>query len=112
NHDGTFSGIVKDNGPTVSVVKVGSGTETLSGVNAYSGGMTLNSGTLTVGNNSALGSGTATLNGGTLNANGAFTIANAIKVTGATNLQTSNTASQNLLFNGSLSGTGNLTVIA
>ena len=52
----------------------GAGVLTLAGSSAYSGGSTLNLGTLVVangGNGSALGSGTLTLNGGTLAAGAA-----------------------------------------
>lgn len=112
NNSATFSGQIRTQGATVSVIKIGTGTETFSGANNYNGGTTLNAGTLTVGNNSALGSGTATLAGGTLNASGAFTISNPINVTGAANLQTSNVSSQNFVLNGNLTGSGTLTVIA
>lgn len=55
-------------------------TQVLSGINSYSGGTTLNSGTLEIGNAGALGSGQITFNGGTLKADGAYTIANAIQI--------------------------------
>jgi fibronectin-binding autotransporter adhesin len=48
------------------VTKNGLGTLTLNAANTYSGGTTLNAGTLVVGNNSALGTGAVALNGGTL----------------------------------------------
>ncbi len=51
---------------TGSLSMTGTGTLTLSGANTYSGGTTLSSGTLRVGNNAALGTGTLTLSGGTL----------------------------------------------
>ena len=54
---------------TGSITKSGAGTVTLSGSNSnsYSGGTTVNAGTLVVGANGALGSGTTTVNsGGTL----------------------------------------------
>jgi autotransporter-associated beta strand protein len=56
--DTTFSGIIEGAG---SLTKVGTGTQTLSGVNNYTGGTTLNNGGLIVNNNSALGSGTLTI---------------------------------------------------
>ncbi len=66
-------------GTGAQLVKSGSGTLTLGGISTYSGGTTLNSGTLLVASNSALGTGTVTLNGGRLGATGgAHTLANAV----------------------------------
>lgn len=68
---------------TGSVTKNDAGTLTLSGANTYSGGTTLNAGTLAVGNDSALGTGTLTANGGTLSATGApRTLSNAVTAAG------------------------------
>jgi hypothetical protein len=52
---------------TGALVQNGSGNLTLSAPNTYSGGTTLNTGTLNINNASAIGSGTLTINGGTLN---------------------------------------------
>ena len=58
NDSATFSGRLQDgNNGTLSLVKVGSGDETLSGVNNYSGGTTIDGGTLSLGNAQALGNG-------------------------------------------------------
>ena len=51
-----------------SLIKVGSGTLTLLGINTYSGGTVLDAGTLTVNGPQALGLGNVVVNGGTLNA--------------------------------------------
>jgi autotransporter-associated beta strand protein len=51
------------------LVKNGNGTLTLSGDNTYTGGTTLNAGTLKIGNNSALGRGGLTVNSGTVDLN-------------------------------------------
>ena len=57
---------------------------TLSGVNTYLGGTTVNTGTLAIASDANLGSGTVTLAGGvTLAVSGATTIDNAILLTGA-----------------------------
>ena len=67
----TVSGIIADGGPSGgiggSLVKVGSGTLTLAGANTYTGGTTINEGSLVV--NGSLASG-VTMNGGTLGGSG------------------------------------------
>ena len=50
-----------------SLVQSGTGTLTLSSANSYSGGTTLNSGTLVLNNSTSIGTGALTINGGTLN---------------------------------------------
>jgi rhamnogalacturonan endolyase len=70
-------------GPT-SLIKTNSGTLTLNGANAYSGGTYLDSGALVLNNASAAGSGIITLNAGTLTL-GAV-ISNAIDVAGSATL--------------------------
>ena len=46
NGSGTFSGSIQDGGGTVSLVKTGTGTQTLTGVNTYGGSTTIAGGTL------------------------------------------------------------------
>jgi autotransporter-associated beta strand protein len=74
----TFAGVISDNGAAnaISVVMNGAGTQILSGSNTYSGGTTINSGTLQVGDggitpgNAAVGSGPITVgSAGTLTIN-------------------------------------------
>lgn len=66
------SGIIADGGIVGgtggSLIKVGTGTLTLSGANTYSGGTTLDAGTIVVNNAQALGLGNVTVNGGILTA--------------------------------------------
>ncbi|MEI8372366.1 MAG: autotransporter-associated beta strand repeat-containing protein [Planctomycetota bacterium] len=68
NASGTFSGVLQNGSGTVALIKVGSGSQTLSGISTYSGGTTLAAGTLVAANasGSAMGTGTVTLNGGVL----------------------------------------------
>lgn len=65
---GTVSGAIGDGARagSLALVKSGSGGWTLSGSNTFSGGLTLNAGTLSLGHNGALGTGRVTINGGTL----------------------------------------------
>jgi fibronectin-binding autotransporter adhesin len=68
----SFGGRIVDGAGTVGLVKRGTGVLTLSGSNAYSGGTTLASGTIVLGNESALGTASSplTLNAGTLDLRG------------------------------------------
>ena len=54
-------------GGSGSLVQSGTGNLTLSSANTYSGGTTLNSGTLVLNNSTAIGTGALSINGGTLN---------------------------------------------
>ena len=78
----TLSG---DSGITgiASLGKSGTGSLTINTANDYTGGTTLNAGSLVVGNDSALGTGGVALVGGTLDVNG-HTIANDIVLDGGT----------------------------
>jgi chondroitin AC lyase len=65
----TFTGnITQLSGNPVSIIKSGNFTQILSASNSYTGGTTINAGTLVAANSagSATGSGTVTINGGTL----------------------------------------------
>jgi autotransporter-associated beta strand protein len=76
-----------------AVIKNGLGTLRLAGSNLYSGGTTLNAGTIQIGHNSALGTGALTINGGKLEAfttartiSNAYTVNSSFAVAGANNL--------------------------
>jgi autotransporter-associated beta strand protein len=70
NTTNTFAGYIGNSGVT-SLIKVGTGTLTLTGTNSYSGGTTINGGILLVNNTNASGTGTVTVNsGGTLGGTG------------------------------------------
>ena len=87
----TVGGAISDGGSSggtgASLVKVGTGTLILSGVNTYTGGTTISAGAIQVGNNSAVGTGPVTLDGGAFQAGAAglaFSNAFAINTTGGT----------------------------
>lgn len=79
-HDYTFAGEGKLAGETV-LVKQGSGTLTVNTANDYSGGTTINGGTLVIGNTKALGTGNVVLGNATLDL-AEHTLDNNITVTG------------------------------
>ena len=72
NQSTSYSGQLWETGSNASLIKVGTGTLTLSGSNYYTGGTTISGGVLSVSSNGHLGasSGAVTLNGGTLRATG------------------------------------------
>jgi autotransporter-associated beta strand protein len=75
--------IDETSGNVLAVNKTGSGTWILDTGNSYTGGTTLDSGTLGVGSSNALGTGNLTINGGTLSASGSTrTLANNVTVGG------------------------------
>ncbi len=82
----TFSGGIRDNngtGGTVALVKIGTGSQTLSGTNStYSGGTTFSGGNLVAGSNAAFGTGDITFSGTAigLTLNNGINIANNITI--------------------------------
>lgn len=80
----TVGGLITDGGfgANGSLVKIGTGTLTLTGANTYTGGTTITDGILQVGHNSAVGTGAVTLDGGLFQADGTtdLTIANGFKI--------------------------------
>ncbi len=75
---GSLASVIGDNSGATSLVKSGSGTWTLSGNNTFSGGTTLNAGTLKLSSATAIGTGAFTIAGGTFDnsSGGAFTLNN------------------------------------
>jgi len=71
-----------------ALTKNGTAALTINNANSYTGGTTLNDGTLRVGNEGALGTGTVTLNGGALSSDSttARALANNLSVAGAVTL--------------------------
>ena len=79
NSSTTFSGVMSERADALSLVKIGSGTLTLSGNNTYTGATTLSGGTLSVtGTMNGSGAGVVTVNAGTLEGSG--TINSAVTV--------------------------------
>jgi fibronectin-binding autotransporter adhesin len=95
---GTFSGSLKDtdtgSGLFLSLVKVGTGIQTLSGVNTYSGSTMVNNGTLTTTSTGTLGNGPLAVNAATA-------------ITSIVNLGNSQVVSA---LSGSIAGTGSARV--
>jgi autotransporter-associated beta strand protein len=100
---------------TVTVKKAGAGTWTLSGTNTYTGGTTINLGTILLGNNSALGLGTVSLGSGGVGSDSALLTNGAFAISGGTITVNSggggrvlggNTANASSFANNIVSGTG------
>ncbi|MEI7534591.1 MAG: glycosyl hydrolase, partial [Verrucomicrobiae bacterium] len=60
----SFSGVIQNSGGALALVKIGTGSATLSGTNTYRGGTTINGGNLVPSNANAIGIGTLTVNSG------------------------------------------------
>ena len=122
--NGTTPTITTDTGVSATInstisgaaglVKTGAGTLTLGVANNYSGGTTLNGGTLNPNNSAALGSGTLTLSGGSLfptTSGGGYTYANPVVVTAATTTTLFGYGGgTNPTFTGALTGSGTIYV--
>jgi len=91
-----------------SIAATGAGTVTLSGANTFTGGLTVNSGTVLLGNAAGAGTGTITLNGGTLGASGSQTITNTVSAPASTTTTLQGTGVLTLA--GYLTGSGTLNV--
>ncbi|MDI1251289.1 MAG: autotransporter-associated beta strand repeat-containing protein [Lacunisphaera sp.] len=89
-----LTGVIANTG---AVVKNDSGTVALNAANTYSGGTTLNNGTLATNNNAGFGTGAINLAGGTLASTAGNTIGNALSLTassGLSGLTATNTLTQ------------------
>ncbi|MEI6070989.1 MAG: autotransporter-associated beta strand repeat-containing protein [Verrucomicrobiae bacterium] len=112
----TVGGIISNgsNGSSAnSITKNGTGVLTLNGANTFTGGVTLNAGTLQLGNAAALGTGTLTINGGSLAANVATTLTNVQVWNGAFSVRPSIPAATGFALNmgtGAVTLAGNSTV--
>ncbi|MBD8872774.1 autotransporter-associated beta strand repeat-containing protein [Rhodanobacter sp. DHB23] len=114
NQNDTISGVITDDVDMANlasttaasngdgIIKVGTGTLTLTGINTYSGGTTISGGILSVAADDNLGASTGglTLGGGTLENTAAFTTGRSITLTADSTLQTD----ASLEVDGSISG--------
>ena len=103
--DGTFAGVISGDG---TLAKTGAGTVTLSGDNTYTGGTTIDAGTLSISSSGNLGdhSGTLSFDGGTLETTTVLTSARDITLkAGGGTFQTAS----HLTASGTISGAGSLT---
>ncbi len=77
NTSTTFGGTIQ-NGPgaPLAFVKNGTGTQVLTGTNSFTGGLTMNAGTLIAGSAKAFGSGNLTMTAGTIRTNGSPLVVN------------------------------------
>jgi autotransporter-associated beta strand protein len=108
NASSTYSGNLSDSGLGSSLIKVGTGTLTLSGSNNYAGGTTLGGGALSIGNQNALGTGSVTVSAGsTLSTLSSMNLGNNIAVTSG--ILTLNNGGNSLIGSGSISGVGAVT---
>jgi fibronectin-binding autotransporter adhesin len=101
----SFGGVISGSG---TVTQIGSGTTTLVGINAYTGGTAINAGTLQVSSDANLGaaSGGLSFDGGTLNTTASFASARAVDLIGA---GTFRVIAPDLTLDGVISGAGSLT---
>ncbi len=106
-HDTTISAAI-GNG-SGGITKVGSGLLTLSGTNTFTGGVSINAGTVSVGSDSNLGdsSGALAFGGGTLRTTAGITAARSVSLAAAGGTIDSN--GFNSTFSGVISGSGGLT---
>jgi autotransporter-associated beta strand protein len=108
----TFSGVIQDGGLVGgaggSLTKTGTGTLTLSGTNTYTGGTTVEAGTLAISADHNLGANTGgiTFNGGTLQFGASFDLANTRAITLNAGGGTFDTNGFNTTLSQAIAGTG------
>lgn len=105
NASGTFSGLLENISGTLGLTKVGTGTETISGANTYTGPTVINSGTLRVGNLNAVADSPVTVSAGTLDLGSSLVVSNLSGAVGSS-IANNSSASPVTLFS---HGTGAIT---
>jgi autotransporter-associated beta strand protein len=78
----TYDGLIENGSGTVALTKEGSGTETLTGVNAYTGATTVNGGTLRVNGTGSLAAGSAVTVGASGTLGGTGTVNGTVNASG------------------------------
>ena len=110
----TFGGAIQNggigSGTDGSLVLNGSGTLVLTGANSFSGGVNLNSGTLTIDSASAIGTGTLGFNGGTLKAGSGLSIANNVTIGAGGGSGTIDANGNDVTLANTISGSGALNI--
>ncbi|MHA4838718.1 autotransporter-associated beta strand repeat-containing protein [Sphingopyxis sp. MSC1_008] len=89
------------------LVKTDAGTLVLTGANGYTGGTSINGGTLQIGADANLGGGAIRFDGGTLQTTASFTLARGVELIGTGGFRTD--AGTTLTLAGALSGAGSFT---
>lgn len=102
----SHSGTLEISG-TGQIIMNGNGLQSLNGNSSYSGGTTINSGTLGISHNGALGTGDVTLAGGVLLSEATVSLANAMILNSANNRI--HTYTHNFSLTGNISGAGGFT---
>jgi autotransporter-associated beta strand protein len=105
----TLSGVISESSGNRRLTKAGEGTLTLSGNNTYSGGTTVNAGTLKLNHNNALGNtaGVLTIDGGILDLDNRNQTVGNLTGTGGTILNSRNASAVTLTIGQSNTGGGN-----
>jgi autotransporter-associated beta strand protein len=103
---GSFSGVVKNTSGTLAVTKIGSGTQSLTASNAYTGATTISAGTLAAVNAHALGPvSDLTISAGTLDVRTPRLYLNSLAGSGGTIANNSTTTTNTLVIQGTSSTT-------